>query len=371
MRIVFGVGSCSHGYGMPNVVLGLAGELQDQGNDVSILTGKTNMASVVPVYQSGYNETLKHAYVMKALRVLLSLKPDIFHSHYYPMDLCGALVSQRIKHVMHVHGILNREYWANVKAALECIRSSFTESVGLRFSAKVITVSRFLESSIISKYKISPDQIEVIYPSVDLELYSPSNRLQLPNRQTLENESILISTGAISERKGQHLLVAAMREVVKEAPKTRLFLVGRTGEEDTTYILRLQERIRKFGLENSVLIKGFLPAGLLPEIYAEADIFVTGTMWEGFGLPLAEAMATGIPVVAFDTTSMHELIRPGFNGLKVPPFDIDIFAEKIVRLIQDSKLRREMGRNARRFAEKEFDTKTNICRLTEIYQSLD
>lgn len=350
----------------------IADELSKQGNEVLVLTGKTNFSNDVPFVECGYNEILKHACVTKAIKTIVQLKPHIFHSHYYPMDLCGALVSPRIKHVMHVHGVLDRKFCVNTKAALECIRSSFTEGVGLRSSARVVTISRFLKSSIINKYDIPPNRVEVIYPSVDLELYSPhaSANCSRLSDQASENESVLLSTGAFSWRKGQHLLVDAMREVVKEVPKARLFLVGRIGEEDSSYLLRLRGRIRKFELEGNVIIKGFLSAGLLPENYTRADIFVTGTMWEGFGIPLAEAMASGIPVVAFDTASMHELIIHGFNGLKVPPFDTGMFAESIVRLLQDSKLRKKIGKDARRFAEQKFEQRTNFLQLTRVYESL-
>jgi len=370
LRIVFGVGNYSHGYGIANVVHDIVKELLSQGNDVLVLAGKGNLIDDVPFRECGYNETLKHASITKTLKAILKLRPDIFHSHYYPMDFCGALASSKVKHVMHVHGILKKEYWINGKAALECLRSSLTESVGLRFSAKVITVSKFLKFDILKKYKMPADQIEVIYPSVDLNLYSPNNRSRFRAAQVSEDEISLLSVGAISQRKGQHLLVDAMREIVKDAPKTRLFLIGRTGEEDASYILRLRQRIRKFRLENNVLIKGFLPTSCLPDSYAQADVFVTGTMWEGFGMPLAEAMASGVPVVAFDTASTHELITNEVNGLKAPPFNTNVFAQMVLRLIQEPRLRREMGKNGRWFAEKEFEIKRNVHRLIEIYQSL-
>jgi glycosyltransferase involved in cell wall biosynthesis len=365
-----GIGNYSEGYGMPSVVHSIAKELADKGHNVSIIAGKGNLSADIPTIEIGYTESIKQASITRGIKAILELKPDIFHSHYYPMDLCGALVSYGTLHVMHVHGVLNREYWVNIKAGLECIRSSLTESIGISFSAKVIAISEFLKENILKKYRISSEKIEVIYPAIDLDLYSPINRSKLLHFQPYDYGVSLICVGAIAERKGQHFLVEAMREVVKEEPNTRLLLIGRVGEEDRSYIFRLQDRIKNYGLEKNIITRGFIPTNLIPKIYAQADIFVTGTMWEGFGMPIAEAMATGIPVVAFDTASMHELIINNVTGFKVPPFKTEVFAENLLCLIQDSKLRKKLGRNGRGFAEKEFDAKKNINRLIKIYQSL-
>ena len=282
------------------------------------------------------------------------------------MDLCGALLSSKIKHIMHLHGILDKKYRWGSKVNLDCLRCGVTESLGVRLSAKLIAVSQFIKMEIVNKYGVNPNQINVVYPGIDLNLYSPNKRSALSTTSGV-NDLTLISTGAIAERKGQHLLVDVMNEIVKEEPRASLLLIGRTGVEDSSYILKLQERIRKYHLTNNVLIKGFLPANLMPNAYAQADIFVTGTMWEGFGMPIAEAMSSGIPVVTFDTTAMHELITDGINGFKTPAFDIHIFAKKLLQLIQDSKLRQEMGKNGRKYSEKYFDLKKNTNQIMNIY----
>jgi len=368
LRVVLGVSNYSLGYGIPQVVQGTAKELVREGIDVSILCGKTNLQSDVSLIECGYNETLKHVFVTKALKTLLSIKPDIFHSHYYPMDFCGALASSKIRHVMHVHGVIGKEHWVNTRAAFECLRSSISEKIGLRFSTKAIAISRFLKSEILRKHAINEDKVEVIYPWVDLNLFSPHNRSGLLANETSEDGVKMVSVGAVSHRKGQHLLIDAMRKVVAEEPRARLFLIGRTGEEDPSYLVQLNQRIRKFGLEKNISIKGFVPATSLPAAYAAADLFVTGTMWEGFGIPLAEAMASGVPVVAFDTTSMHELVADEFNGLKARPFDTKAFGNQVLILIQNRKLRRKMGENARLFAERRFSVK-NVHQILKIYSA--
>ena len=225
-----------------------------------------------------------------------------------------------------------------------------------------------MKSCVIKKFAVNPKQIEVIYPGVNLNLYSPEKNSFSGVKK--ENNLTLISTGAIAERKGQHFLVDVMKDVVKQEPGARLFLVGRIGVEDPSYIVRLRQKIKDHSLQNNVVISGFMPANLMPAAYANSDIFVTGTMWEGFGMPVAEAMACGIPVVTFNTAAMHEIVSDGINGFKAPAFNTDVFANHVLRLAQNPDLRKQLGRNARVFAQQQFDGRTNTKRLVKIYQSL-
>ena len=118
---------------MPYVVQTLANELQDMGNDVIILVGKGNIKTNIHVVECGFNERMKHALVSNAVKKIFELKPDIFHSHYYPMDFCGALVSSKTNYVMHVHGVLDKQYRTNnLKVQLDCLRGTLSEVIGIK-----------------------------------------------------------------------------------------------------------------------------------------------------------------------------------------------------------------------------------------------
>jgi glycosyltransferase involved in cell wall biosynthesis len=83
--------------------------------------------------------------------------------------------------------------------------------------------------------------------------------------------------------------------------------------------------------------------------YYSSSIFVLPSRYEGFGLVLIEAMACGVPVVAFDCENgPRSIITDGVDGFLIPPFDIDAFAEKVILLMNDDSLRKKMGENAQR-----------------------
>lgn len=372
LKILIGVGNFSPGYGIAHVARDLASNLSKQGLDVKILTGKSNFRSTVPVVTCGYNTKLKQANIAKAVRTILAERPDFFHSHFYPMDICGALTSSKVRHIMHVHGILSTEYWFNMKVGLDGLRSYLGEALGSLFSQKMVAISNFLKCEIMRKYRIPPDHIQVIYPGIDLTCFSPRIKLDtsllLP--EISESDAILLSVGAISYRKGQHLLIEAMRKIVTEIPDAKLILIGRSGEEDRRYERHLRERIKSLELKKNILFQGFIHMEELPVIYSLADIFVTGTLWEGFGLPLAEAMACGLPVLAFNTTAVSEIIVDGYNGFKISQFDTTTFSNRAIELIQDSHDLQRMSKNARKFAEKHFSSEKNASRLVQLYESL-
>ena len=87
--------------------------------------------------------------------------------------------------------------------------------------------------------------------------------------------------------------------------------------------------------------------------YLRSSIFVLPSRFEGFGLVLIEAMACGVPAVSFDCENgPRSIITDGVDGFLISPFDVEAFAEKVILLMKDENLRREMGENARRSAAK-------------------
>jgi len=365
LKVVLGVGNYSYGYGMAHVVDGLARELSTLGVETLVVSGRASIDTRIPVICCGYNEFLKHTHVSKVIAEVSKMNPDIFHSHYYPMDLCGAALSRSMVHVMHVHGILSRKYWQNLRVGLECFRSSIAERVGLMFSSKVVAVSRFLKRELM-RMGLKSEDVNVIYPFIDPDFFRPIEKRIDEIPPSSESANIL-SVGTICERKGQHHLVEAMKFVTREDPNARLLFVGRTGQEDPSYLTRIKERIIHLRLENNVFFKGFIPVGALPSMYSSSDIFATGTMWEGFGLPVAEAMASSLPVVCFDTTSLSELVFDEVNGFKASPFDAESLAWKITTLVQDRKLRQKMGANGMKMAQAKFG-RDNVRQLYKLYE---
>ena len=87
--------------------------------------------------------------------------------------------------------------------------------------------------------------------------------------------------------------------------------------------------------------------------YLDSSIFALPSRFDGFGIVIIEAMSCGLPVVAFDCENgPRNIMTDGENGYLIPPFDVDAYAEKLIRLILDEPLRREIGANARKSSQR-------------------
>ncbi len=151
--------------------------------------------------------------------------------------------------------------------------------------------------------------------------------------------------------------------VVKEARDTVLVLVGSGPETE-----HLQERSRELGVAERVFFAGFLEPEKVAEAYRSADLFVFPSVTETQGLVLAEAMAAGLPVVAQAAYGSLAMVKDGVTGYLCRE-GRERFAELILTLIRDTRLREEMGAAARRRAEQLAADKMAL-RLETAYKAL-
>jgi glycosyltransferase involved in cell wall biosynthesis len=153
--------------------------------------------------------------------------------------------------------------------------------------------------------------------------------------------------GRIQEWKGQEHLLKAAPAILNEVPNTCFLIAGSpTFEKDMSYLNHLKEIVDKSKIENHVRFLGFRKD--IPEILAASDVLVhTSIQPEPFGLVILEGMAAGKPVIATDAGGPAEIIRNGQDGFLVPPADSQALADNVIRLLKDSQLAADIGRNAR------------------------
>lgn len=119
----------------------------------------------------------------------------------------------------------------------------------------------------------------------------------------------------------------------------------------------LQRKARKLGIDESVIFMGFVED--MPAFFHSLDIFLLSSHYEGFGYVIAEAMASKIPVVAFDIKSSAEIISHGETGYITERNSVSDMAERIMELAGNKSLREKMGQNGRKRVEQLFSFETN------------
>ena len=190
------------------------------------------------------------------------------------------------------------------------------------------------------------EKITVLYSGVEARFAPARDQAEIARvcaKYQLPRPFIL-SVGTLQPRKNYGRLIEAFAELIKhperspvgtESKDAELHLII-TGGKGWMYE-SIFEQVKSLGLENRVHFPGFVDDADLPALYAAADVFVYVSLYEGFGLPLLEAMACGTPVIASNVSSLPEVV--GDVGLQVDPRDVADITRALRVMIEQSDLR--------------------------------
>ncbi len=231
-----------------------------------------------------------------------------------------------------------------------------------RMADKIIAISRLTAEDLMDIWHIPEDRIAVIYQGCNPIFYqspSPQELRRVAEKYRLP-EHYILSVGTIEERKNLLLTVRAMAEGGVEGS---LVAVGR----HTPYADRVMEYARAHGVDHRIRMLHDVVFGELPSIYRQADVFVYASIYEGFGIPILEALNSGVPVV---TTRGGVFGETGGDAcLYVDPYCVEEMSDALIRLMGDSVLREEMKARGALHVEK-FREPAIAENLMSVYRSL-
>ncbi|MEM1646612.1 MAG: glycosyltransferase family 4 protein, partial [Ignisphaera sp.] len=150
----------------------------------------------------------------------------------------------------------------------------------------------------------------------------------------------------------------------------KLLVVGYryTPPENRKYMEWIKGMISNYGLTNRVIFTGWVPEAELPVYFAESDVYLFPSLLEGFGLSVAEALASGKPVIGFDIPPINELVENQKEGILVPVGDVKALAEAVKSLLFNESLLAEMSYNARKKALEKFSWDRIVAEHLKIYE---
>ena len=203
-----------------------------------------------------------------------------------------------------------------------------------RRAERVIVHSRSGGADVAAWFGVAPERIAVVPLGVGPEFFPEPPPVQEAVRARLApgREGLILFCGSLEPRKDVPTLLRAFARVPGGRDRYRLVLAGgdgRASEEIVSLVPRL-------GLADAVAFEGYMDVARLRALYSAAALFVLPSLYEGFGLPVLEAMACGAPVIAADTSSLPEVV--GDAGLLVPPGDPGALAEAMARVLDDVDL---------------------------------
>ena len=208
--------------------------------------------------------------------------------------------------------------------------------------ARVIADSEFTKARLLETTGVSDDKVIVIPSGVDAR-FVPQDKEQVESsihKLKLPTSRYVLSLGSLEPRKNLGRLLHAWELIHRRLPEDVWLVVsGAKGKS-----LVFQDVPELEALPPRVFLTGHVPDELLPSLYAGAMAFAYLSVYEGFGLPPLEAMASGTPTLVGNRASLPEVV--GDAAVQVDPFDIEAIADGLHRLIEDSSLRavlREKG----------------------------
>lgn len=177
----------------------------------------------------------------------------------------------------------------------------------------------------------------------------------------------LLFVGQLTPRKGYDLAIRALAEVVTVFPSASLLIVSGINQAQREQVLALATTL---GVAHHVHILGYLPDETLHALYRTSDVFLFPTRYEGFGLPLLEAMAAGCPLVASDIPVIDEIVYHEYNGLLFPYGDSRALGQSILRLLQDQALRERLRAGGMATIRERYQEETLVTRLLTLYDQV-
>ena len=237
---------------------------------------------------------------------------------------------------------------------------------------RIIAISECTKRDILHFYDVDENKIDVVYQPVNERYYketdieatplNPATTSLFPSREGCGEASFMLYVGSVNSRKNLLGIVKAMQLLPSDIDLP-LYIVG-NGHE---YKREVKNYIAAHGMESRFRWLGGLTHAELHQLYAHAQLFVYPSFYEGFGLPVVEAMLSGCPVVSSNVSSLPEAAGP--YSLLADPASPEDIAEKMLQALTDTELRTRMIAGSRQYAMQTFHPAVLARKLMETYHS--
>lgn len=275
---------------------------------------------------------------------LLNNPPDLFWepSHVLPPT---ALIA-KIPSLVTVHD-LGYEYFPAAHTRPQRAYLQLTTRYHARAATHIIADSEATRNDLIRLYGTPPDKISVVPLGVAHDTFHPISdpeRLATVRSRYQTGERFILYVGTLQPRKNLHRLIRAFARVAPHFPDVNLVLAGGKGwlAED------LQGLIHDLGIAQRVVKTGYVEDADLPALLSAAELFAFPSLFEGFGLPVLEAMACGTPVITGNSSSLPEVA--GEAAIQINPTQEQQIADALVLLLSQPALRAELRQRGLRHA---------------------
>ncbi len=280
-------------------------------------------------------------------KLLPSLHLDVIHSNH-PSLLGDAAANYAEKYnlplvfTFHTRYVEYAEgYLSNIPFAKEFVEGQLIDSIGkyMRRAQHIITPSDSIKDSL-AQYAGINERVTTIPTGIDFERFQEADGQAVRKKYDLGNKKVLVTISRLSEEKNVKTLLKAVKEVMDARDDVLLLVIG-----DGPQRSELEKFASDIGIGQRVIFSGLVPFEAVPDHLKAGDLFIYSSITETQGLVTAEAMATGLPVVAVAATGTSDTVEDGVQGI-LTPNDSSALAQAALRVLNDAALYAEFQETA-------------------------
>lgn len=295
---------------------------------------------------------------VKLINIIKKYKPDIIHSHLFDSNfharIAGVLCGVQSL-VIHEHSTYHqKEKFFRFPV--------YADRVLARFTYKIIAISDAVKNFTVRQEKIPENKFEVIRNCIPVDKFIKQDRASIKHgvREQLgikQDSFLIINVASLTKQKGHEYLLEAMASL--KIQNTMLLLVG-----DGPLRRNLNDQVKKLNLADKVIFLGIRRD--IPELLAASDLFVLPSIWEGQGLVILEAMASGLPIVATNVGGVPEVVTER-EGYLIEPKNPQALANAITKIKSDITVNKFDSNIIRLKMKRNYDIKQYINSLEQVY----
>ena len=318
----------------------------------AFLIDRVNFARQATRALSDMEYDVINAHLPFSINVLITVKPSLRSSIIYSL--------RTAEHRLNLSEYVDPPFWL--------LRYVSPDRYLIERADRTVVLNDRLKRNILAAWDdISEASIDVIPSGIDTDAFpiecDRANINKILDTDYDSDDVLVLFAGTITEHKGIEYLIEAADDIVNERNINAVKFVLAGYQYDEPYVNKIETMIVKRGLDNNVVMPGFIPHEQVKKLFVGCDLSVLPSMEEGHSIAAKEALATKTPLVASDVGGIAGQIDDGINGYLVDPKDSDRLADRLATLVEDEVLRTKMSGQAREIVENRFDWD----RITEEY----
>jgi glycosyltransferase involved in cell wall biosynthesis len=355
--------------------------LRRLGHDVDLLTGpqtgpegslyeQAKKAGVpvrlVPSLRREPNPVLDVRACLELRAIFLRNRYEIVHTHSGKAGFLGRLAARLARVPIIVHTVHGPSFY-RYQNPLGNWLFTWAELLAGEWTTQFVSVADAMTEEYLAAGVGTPARYVTIYSGMDVEAFArarPDPQLRAALGIS-EGEPVVGKVARLFRLKGHEFLFEAAPRIVAAVPQVKFLLVG-----DGIYRQRFERLAAEMGLGNRFVFAGLVPPEQMPRYVALMDVLVHLSLREGLPRAVAQALACGRPVVAFDVGGAREVCRDGETGFLLRPGDVEGLARSVIRLLNERELAAKMAARGQQLVRDRFSEERMVRRLDELYRQL-